>query len=84
MTELQVRLKEFEKKKSKSVSTQTGETNNIFIYLENKKTIRSYYSRVHKDNVLSFNFGTSKNFIFTKFMWKKFKKHLDQIDQILS
>ena len=87
MTELQVQLFKLglkNCKNQKSVSTQTGETKNIFIYLENKKTIRTYYSSVYKEHVLSINFGTAKSFIFTKPMWKKFRKNIDLIDEILS
>ena len=67
-------------------STQTVDhfcnDNLLFIRLENKKTARAYYSSVYKSNVLSLNFGSSKNFIFTKSMWKEFSLHTKTIDKI--
>ncbi len=71
-------------RKYKNVSIQTGEDNELFVYLNNKKTARIYFSPAYKDKVLSFNFGTSKSFIFTKSMWKNFKIHLADIDKILN
>ena len=72
-------------RKYKNCGTQTGvDDKNLFIYLTNKKTARIYFCESYKDYVLSFNFGTSKSFIFTKCMWEKFKKHFKSIDDILN
>ncbi len=70
-------------RKYKNVGVQTGDENELFIYLCNKKTIRVYYSNSYKDKVISFNFGTSKNFIFTKCMWNILLNHLSEINTIL-
>jgi hypothetical protein len=87
MTEAQVRLgyNAYKNaiKSTKTISTQTGETNDLYIYLENKKTGRLYFSPVYKEYVLSINFGTAKSFIFTKLMWKKFRTFIPTIDKIL-
>ncbi len=69
-------------RKYKNVGVQTGD-NELLIYLSNKKTARIYYSTSYKEKVLSFNFGTSKNFIFTKLMWKILLQNLNEINQIL-
>lgn len=72
-------------RKFKNSSTQTGEpSSDLFIYLTNKKTIRVYFSSSYKANVLSFNFGSSKSFIFTREMWNIFKHHINDIDNILN
>jgi hypothetical protein len=63
----------------KETGTQTDDLN---FYLTNKKTVRMYYSQAYKEKVLSLNFGTSKNFIITKHMWKNFKKEFDKIDNV--
>jgi hypothetical protein len=69
-----------------SQSTQTvdhfSKDDLLVIRLENKKTARAYYSSVYKSNVLSLNFGSSKNFIFTKSMWREFSLHIKTIDKI--
>lgn len=79
MTQLMVKLHNL-----KSVGVQTGDSTELYITLTNKKTARVYYSSAYKEKVLSINFGTSKNFIFTKDMWNKFKKHFSKIDAILN
>ena len=63
----------------KETGTQTDYLN---FHLTNKKTVRMYYSQAYKEKVLSLNFGTSKNFIITKHMWKNFKKEFDKIDNV--
>ncbi len=67
----------------RTIWTQTGEQDHLFIHLENKKTARIYYSSSYKENVLSLNFGSSKNFIFTKSMWNIFRKYIKTIDNLL-
>ena len=53
----------------KSIGIQTGDHDELYIYLTNKKTARVYFSPAYKEKVLSLNFGTSKSFIITKEMW---------------
>lgn len=71
-------------RKYKNISTQTGDTTELFINFTNKKTAKIYFSTAYKARVLSINFGTSKSFIFTKDMWNILKKHISQIDKILN
>ena len=71
-------------RKYKNIGVQTGDDNELYFYLTEKKTVRVYYSSVYKENVISFNFGTSKNFIFTKLMWKAFQPYFNQINSILN
>ncbi len=61
----------------KNVSSQTGNSNKVIIYLSDNKSIRVNYSSGYKE-VISFNFG-SKSFIFTKPMWLIFKKILKKL-----
>jgi hypothetical protein len=68
----------------RSISTQTGEEDHLFIHLENKKTARLYFSSAYKETVLSFNFGSSKSFIITKSMWKVFRNYIKTIDTFLN
>ena len=51
--------------KFKDMSSQTDE---LLFHFTQKKIARMYFSQSYKDNVLSLNFGTSKNFIITKHM----------------
>jgi hypothetical protein len=67
----------------KTVSTQTGNSNELIIYLSDNKSIRDYYSNGYKEVVLSFNFG-SKSFIITKPMLLIFKKNFYKIDSLLN
>ena len=82
MTQRQVEWYKYNNKINNS--TQTGEDDHFKIHLDKKKTARIYYSLAYKDNVLSFNFGTSKNFIFTKPMWKLFRNYIKTIDTYMN
>ena len=87
MTERHVMDKKIENKFNngclKNSSTQTGNANDLIIYLSDNKSIRVYYSNAYKEIVLSFNFG-SKSFIITKLMWVMFKKHFIKIINLLN
>ena len=87
MTERQVLNKKIQEKidngKLKTIATQTGNSNDLFIYLSDNKSIRVYYSNSYKEIVLSFNFG-SKSFIITRSMWLIFKKNFIKIDNLLN
>jgi len=82
MTQKQVDLNKALSEK-KHMYTQTGEIDDFFIRLNGRKTARIYYSSSYKEKVLSLNFGTSKNFIFTKSMWDLFRNYTNTIDNIL-
>ena len=71
-------------RKYRNIGVQTGDDNDLYIYLTNKKTARIYLSPAYKEKFLSLNFGTSKSFIITKSMWKIFRNHFSEIDNILS
>jgi hypothetical protein len=66
-----------------SKATQTGDIVEFCIQLNKNKRARLYYSESYKDYVLAFNINQSKSFILTRSMWKKFKKHLKNIDNEL-
>ena len=87
MTERHVMNKKIENKFNngclKNSSIQTGNSNDLILYLSDNKSIRVYYSNAYKEIVLSFNFG-SKSFIITKLMWVVFKKHFIKIDNLLN
>ena len=89
MTERHVMNKKIENKLIngclKNSSTQTGNSNDLIIYLSDNKSIpiRVYYSNAYKEIVFSFNFG-SKSFIITKLMWVVFKKHFIKIINLLN
>lgn len=70
-------------RKYKDIGIQTGNNDELFIYLAKKKTLRTYFSTSYHQKVLSLNFGTTKSFIITKQMWDIILLHLDQINQIL-
>ena len=86
MTERQILIKKYEDNllngKLKNVVTQTGDSNDMIIYLSDTKNIRVYYSNSYKETVVSFNFGT-KSFIINKQMWMVFRKHFNKIDYLL-
>lgn len=66
-----------------SIGVQTGNDGDLIIYLANNKVAKVYYSNVYKERVLGLNFGTSKSFIMTQLMWKIFKNHIHEIDELL-
>jgi hypothetical protein len=69
-------------RKFKDIGIQTGNPCELFIYLGNKKTLRTYFSSSYNQKVMSLNFGTSKSFIITKEIWAIILLHLDQINNI--
>ena len=71
-------------KKIKNVSTQTGESCEFCVSLSKNKNARLYYSYAFRDTVLSLNINNAKSFIFTKPMWKVFRKYINQIDNELN
>lgn len=71
-------------KRSKHASTQTGESDDQFYYLPNKKSVRLYVSPVYKERVVSFNICSSKSFIVNKTTWLELKKLLPKIEQYLN
>ena len=69
------------KTEKRSVSLQTGLSNEIFFFLSKKKSIRVYYSSVYKDIVCSFNVSNSKNFIFDRESWQILKNNFQAINK---
>ena len=86
MTERQVINRKYENNllngKYKNIQTQTGDPQDMIIFLSNTKNIRVYFSNAYKQMVVSFNFG-SKSFIINKQMWFIFRKHFLKIDSLL-
>ena len=86
MTQKQIQIKKLHDRINsgilKSISTQTGDNNELIIYLGKNKHVRVYFSLAYKETVISFNF-CSKSFILTKSMWLVFKKNLNEIDFLL-
>ena len=58
------------------------QTDDLFFNFTEKKTARMYFSQSYKDHVLSLNFGTSKNFIITKHMWKILQSQSQKIENV--
>ena len=81
MTEAQV--KQFKLKLKNTVATQTGETNEFCVQLNDNKRARLYWSESYKDYVLAFNINKTKSFIIDRHMWKKFRTYLIKIDNEL-
>ena len=86
MTERQVINRKHENNllngKYKNIQTQTGDPQDMIIFLSNTKNIRVYFSNAYKQMVVSFNFG-SKSFIINKQMWFIFRNHFLKIDSLL-
>ena len=86
MTERQVINRKHENNllngKYKNIQTQTGDPQDMIIFLSNTKNIFVYFSNAYKQMVVSFNFG-SKSFIINKQMWFIFRKHFLKIDSLL-
>jgi hypothetical protein len=72
------------KLKNKSVSTQTGDENERCITISDTKKIQLYYSKSYKNYIVSFNLNDSKKFILTKEKWLLFRKHIEEIDDIMT
>ena len=72
-----------QRKLKKDISTQTGDPYEFQINLSENKNIRVYFSKTYKSHILSLNFGNCKKYIITKPMWKKFRVHINRINQIL-
>ena len=87
MTQKQIQIKNLQDRINsghlKSKSTQTGDNNELLIYLAKNKHVRVYFSLAYKETVISFNF-CSKSFIITKSMWTVVKKNLNQIEFLLN
>lgn len=63
-----------------SKSTQTGDLIEFSVQLNQNKKAHLYWSQSYRDYVLAFNINSSKSFILTRCMWKKFKKYFDRFD----
>jgi hypothetical protein len=59
---------------------QTGSDGENEYYLTSNKRLKLYYSNVYKEKVISLNLSSSKNFIFTHKIWKKFRKLIPTIE----
>ena len=66
-------------------STQTKQTKQILYQFDisNKKYITIYQSKKSKKNVFTINLDQKKKIIFDQLMWKKFKSHINLIDEFL-
>ena len=77
--------KKFESKlKNNSIGIQTGDVNERCITISDTKKIHLYYSKSYKNYILSFNLNKSKKFILTKEKWLLFRKHIEEIDEIMT
>ncbi len=65
--------------------TNKNITEDSVFNLPNKKIIRSYYSNIYKQKVVSFNISTSKSFIMNREIWNHLKENniLYRIDSFL-
>jgi hypothetical protein len=82
MTEAQIKLHKLTCEK-KSISTQTGNSVEFCVQLNENKRARLYYSDSYKDYVLAFNINKSKSFILDRHMWKKLRNHIQKIENEL-
>ena len=66
-------------------STQTKQIKQILYQFDifNKKYITIYQSKKSKKNVFAINLDQKKKIIFDQLMWKKFKSHINLIDEFL-
>jgi hypothetical protein len=82
MTEAQIRLHKLTTEK-KSIATQTGNTIEFCVQLNENKRARLYFSESYRDYVLAFNINKSKSFILDRHMCKKFRNHIQKIENEL-
>ena len=71
-------------KNNKSIGIQTGDENKRCLTISDTKKIRLYYSKFYKNYILSFDLNDSKKFILTKEKWLLFRKHIEEIDDIMT
>ena len=71
-------------KNNKSIGIQTGDENERCLTISDTKKIRLYYSKSYKNYILSFDLNDSKKFILTKEKWLIFRKHIEEIDDIMT
>jgi hypothetical protein len=71
-------------KNNKSIGIQTGDENERCLTISDTKKIRLYYSKSYKNYILSFDLNDSKKFILTKEKWLLFRKHIEEIDDIMT
>ena len=66
-------------------STKSTQTKQILYQfnISNKKYITIYQSKKSKKNVFAINLDKKKKIIFDQLMWKKFKTHINLIDEFL-
>jgi hypothetical protein len=56
----------------------------ICVTLSDTKKIHLYISKSYKSYVVSFDLGSSKKFIINKEKWMLFRKHIEEIDEIMN
>jgi len=84
MTQKQIDEYNLKIQKLNTKSTQTNDDHEIFITLSDTKKIHLYKSKSYKSYVLSFDLGSSKKFIINKEKWMLFRKHIEEIDEIMT
>jgi len=84
MTQKQIDEYNLKIQKLNTKSTQTNDDHEICITLSDTKKIHLYKSKSYKSYVLSFDLGSSKKFIINKEKWMLFRKHIEEIDEIMT
>ncbi len=84
MTQKQIDEYNLKIQKLNTKSTQTNDDHEICITLSDTKKIHLYKSKSYKSYVLSFDLGSSKKFIMNKEKWMLFRKHIEEIDEIMT
>ena len=84
MTQKQVDEYNLKIQKLNTKGTQTNDDHEICITLSATKKIHLYKSKSYKSYVLSFDLGSSKKFIINKEKWMLFRKHIEEIDEIMT
>ena len=84
MTQKQIDEYNLKIQKLNTKSTQTNDDHEICITLSDTKKIHLYKSKSYKSYVVSFDLGSSKKFIINKEKWMLFRKHIEEIDEIMT
>ena len=83
MTQKQLDDHNLKIQKLNTISTQTSDEHEICITLSDTKKIHLYKSKAYKSYVVSFDLCSSKKFIINREKWLVFRKHIEEIDEIM-
>jgi hypothetical protein len=88
MTQKQIDDYNLKLQKNNTKATQTSDDHEILVSISDTKKIHLYKSNSYKSYVVSFDFGSSTNlnhkkFILNKEGWLIFRKHIEEIDEIM-